>query len=186
MRCSKFRPALICLPMAAALLAACDSGVWVNRSEGVNTYTADYYVQTLAQNGTNAVLVRNGPFGPQGDEAALTALRNRYASGQYRFTLGPTASDWNGYTVVLRFGRPVGNGNPCRADLPPPTVQPGTTVLQGDYCYGDRVVSEATGYAGAVSGPNDPQYAKLVAEVVAELFQNRQRDPNGGGPSPPG
>jgi len=170
--------------LAALSLVGCGSGVWVNRSEGVNTYTADFYVQTLAQNGTNAVMIRNNPFGPQGEEAALAALRNRYASGQYRFALGPTAGDWNGYTVVLAFGPAVGVRNPC-ADQPLTGNQPGTTVLRGDYCYGDRIVSEAIGYAGTVSGPNDPQYAQLVAEVVAELFTNRQKDPNGGGPSPP-
>jgi len=171
--------------LAGALLLADCGGVWVNRSEGVNTYTADFYVQTLAQNGTNAVMVRNNPFGQQGDDAALTALRTRYAGGQYRFALGPTASDWNGYTVVLAFGPAVGVRNPCRQDQALAASQPGTTVLRGDYCYGDRIVSEAIGYAGGLSGPSDPQYAQLVSAVVAELFQNRQRDPNGGGPSPP-
>ena len=176
----------VVMSLAALLLAGCGNSVWVNRSEGVNTYTADFYVQTLAQNGTNAVMVRNNPFGPPGDDAALTALRNRYASGQYRFVLGPTATDWNGYTVVLAFGPAVGVRNPCRPDQPLAPSQAGTTVLRGDYCYGDRIVSEAIGYTGGLSGPNDPQYAQLVAAVVAELFTNRQKDPNGGGPSPPG
>jgi len=186
MRRSQLPLPLRYLVPACLLLAACDSGVWINRSEGVNTYTADYYVQTLAANGTNSIVFRNNPFGREGAEAGLAALRDRYASGQYRFALGPTASDWNGYTVVFVFGRTVGNRNPCQVDQPPAVVQSDASVLKADYCYGDRIVSEAIAYSGTIGGANDPRYGQMVAEVVAELFQNRQRDPNGGGPSPPG
>lgn len=162
---------LLSLIAGASVLAlgACD-GVAVSRSENM-TYTGAQYVQTQAQAGTNAVVVRNGPFA---DDAVLAALHDRYQSDQYRFGLGQPAG-WNGYTLVLGFGGvPVGNQNLCEnPNLPLSAPSVGRTALVGDYCYGTRLVSEATGWTGAVSGPRDPRFQNLVGDVVAELFSYR-------------
>jgi hypothetical protein len=150
----------------------------VNRSEGISTYNAETYIQSLAQNGTNGVVVLNDPFGTAGDEAIVAALRSRYSSGQYRFALGTSAPGWNGYTIVFGFGEPVGNQTQCTAaEASRTTGFSGQTLLIGDYCYGTRVVSEATGYTRALSGPEDPLLAKLAADVFAEMVINRP--PNG-------
>lgn len=173
---------LLSLIAGASVLAlgACASdGVVVNRSEDM-TYSGATYVQTQAQGGTNAVVVRNGPFA---DDAVLAALHGRYQSDQYRFGLGPTPAGWNGYTVVLGFGgAPVGNQNLCQnPNLPLSAASGGQTMLVGDYCYGTRLVSEATGWTGAVSSPDDPRFRNLVGDVVAELFSYRALHTNGHG-----
>lgn len=167
------------------VLAGCD-GAAINRSEVTPGYTGMLYVQTQAQNGTNAVLVRDAPVPP---DAVLAALRERYEGNQYRFALGPTAADWNGYTIVLGFGGPpIGTQNQCEnlnIPLQPPSA--GRTSLVGDYCYGNRLVSEVTGWTGAVSGPDDPKLRNLVGDVVAELFSYRVRPGkhgSGGGSAP--
>ena len=179
---SRTKRHLAAFAIVAACLTACDGTVFVTRSEGVSNYNADTYVQTLAQNGTNAVVVQNNPFGPAGDQAILTALQSRYSSGQYRFALGPTATDWNGYTVVLGFGQPIGNQTQCAAPNAPRAVSTsGQTILIGDYCFGNRVITEATGYTGSLTGPDDPTLGKLAAEVFAELVINRPPKSNGDG-----
>jgi hypothetical protein len=157
-------------------LGACD-GVAVNRSDNM-TYTGGLYSQSQAQGGTNAVMVRNGPFG---GDAVLDALHQRYQSDQYRFGLGPTPNGWNGYTLVLGFGgAPVGNQNLCEnPNLPLSPSSTGRTSLIGDYCYGTRLVSEASGWTGAVSGPADPRFQNLVGDVVAQLFAPRNQHGSG-------
>lgn len=171
---------LLSLIAGASILAlgACD-GVAVNRSLNM-TYTGGFYTQTQAQSGTNAVVVRNDPFP---DQAVLAALHDRYQSEQYRFGLGPTPQNWNGYTVVLGFGGPpVGNQSLCaNPSAPLAATSGGRTAVIGDYCYGNRLISEATGWTGAVSGPDDPRFKNLVGNVVAELFANHTHSVNGDG-----
>lgn len=168
------------LVVVLAGLSGCGDAVIVNRSEGVSTYNAGTYVQSLAQNGTNGVVVVNDPFGPAGDQAIVTALQARYSSSQYRFALGTTMPDWNGYTVVLGFGEPVGNQTQCTVAAQSRTTGlPGQTLVIGDYCYGTRVVSEATGYARNLRGPDDPLLGKLAAAVFAEMVINRPQNGSG-------
>ncbi len=173
------------LVVGAAVLAvaACD-GVVVNRSELGSTYSGALYAQSQAASGTNSLMVRNSPFPP---DAVLTAVRERYQGGQFRFGLGPAPQDWNGYTVVLAFGgAPVGNQNLCQnPNLPLPLATGHTTVI-ADYCYGNLLVTEASGWTSTISGPDDPRFKNLVGSVVAELFSYRfPNDPAGGGQSPP-
>ena len=166
--------------IAAVALGACD-GTVVNRSEVAGGYTGFLYTQSQAANGTNAVTVRNAPFPP---DAVVSALRSRYQGDQYRFGLGPTPADWNGYTVVLAFGgAPVGIQNLCQGpNLPLPAASSGRTVVVGDYCLGNILVSEATGSTSAVGDPQDPHFKALVGDVVAELFSYRARyDKHGSG-----
>lgn len=176
------RPLALVFAVSAVALAACDD-VTVNRSDVGGNFSGYLYAQTQAAKGTNAVVVRNAPFTP---DAVVAALRDRYTGNQYRFGLAPTPADWNGYTVVLGFGATVGNQNLCQnPNVPLAASANGRTMLVGNYCYGDRLLSEATGWTGALSGPDDPRFKDLVGGVVAELFSYRVQDPNGGGPSPP-
>jgi hypothetical protein len=48
----------------AVLTAGCSDAVVVNRSEIAPGYTGFLYVQSQAQNGVNAVVLRNSPFPP--------------------------------------------------------------------------------------------------------------------------
>lgn len=169
--------------MAASLAGCVTDGVVVNRSPVTPGYTGDLYVQSSAQNGVNSVVVRNSPVPP---EAVLDALRQRYQSNQYRFALSPNPPGWNGYTVVLSFGGPViGNETLCQnLNAPRVAVSEGTAVV-GDYCYGNRTVTEATGQSREITGPQDPILRALVGDVVAELFTNEQQPPHGGGSASP-
>jgi hypothetical protein len=159
--------------MAAVALSACD-GAFVNRSEGASVYTGYLYAQSQAAGGTNAVMVRNSPFPP---EAVVSALQDRYQSDQYRFGLGPSPVDWNGYTVVLAFGgAPVGNQNLCQnPNLPLPVAASGRTAVIAEYCVGNILVSEATGWTSAVNDPQDPRFKNLLGDIVAELFSYQAR-----------
>jgi hypothetical protein len=161
------------------VLSACDSaGVTTVRLKGGSNFSAGAYVQTGAQNGTNAVVVRNSPFPP---EAVLEALRARYQSNQYRFALG-TPPDWNGYTVVIGFGLPpVGTQSLCVNPAPPQAASPaGVVALVANYCYGDRLVTEALGRTGGIAGPDDRRFRDLIGQTIAELFASDQYADLGG------
>ena len=162
----------------ACILSACDVGVTTVRLKGGSNYSAGAYVQTGAQNGTNAVVVRNSPFPP---EAVLAALRARYQSNQYRFALG-TPAGWNGYTVVIGFGLPpVGSQNLCgNPDLPQAPSPAGVTALVANYCYGNRLVTEALGRTTGVTGPDDPRFRDLIGQTIAELFASDEYADLGG------
>lgn len=152
-------------------LAAC-GGVTTVRMIGGANYSAGRYVQTAAQNGTNAVVVRNSPFPA---EAVVAALRDRYRGNQYRFALG-TPLDWNGYTVVLAFGAPpVGSQSFCADPNLPQAASPrGVVELVANYCYGNRLVTEALSRAPELTGPNDPNFRELIGQTIAELFINQR------------
>lgn len=158
--------------VAVAMLSACSDGVTVNRSEVAGGYSGMLYTQSQAAGGTNAVVVRNDPFP---DAAVLTALRSRYQSDQYRFGLGPSPENWNGYTLVFGFGgAPIGNQNLCQnPNLPLRPTAASETSIVGDYCYGAILITEAQGWTSAVNDPNDPRFQKLVGDVTAELFAYR-------------
>ncbi len=163
------RVGLISLASAVALSACTGDGVTTVRSRGATTYSASLYVQSLAQEGTNAVVVRNSPFPA---EAVLEALRARYQGDQYRFALG-TPADWNGYTVVIGFGGPpVGNRNFCVSPDQPQPAASGGIELVADYCYGNRLVTEVQSRGPAVSGPEDPRFRELIGQSIAELLTN--------------
>ncbi|HEX9463925.1 MAG TPA: hypothetical protein VGB82_15100 [Alphaproteobacteria bacterium] len=168
------------------LVAGCSDAVMVNRSEIAAGYTGDFYVQTQAQNGVNAVVLRNSPFPP---DSVISAIQSRYQSNQYRFGPGPAPQNWNGYTVVIGFGGPtIGNQNLCQnPNLPLRLQSAGETSVIGDYCYGNILISEAQGWTGAVSGPQDPRFSKLMGAVVAELLADKRRygKHGGGGSTPP-
>jgi len=151
---------------AVLAVAACGDMVAVKRSEIAGGYTGWVWIQTLAQTGTNAVVVRNNPFP---DSVVLAALRARYSGGQYRFDLGRPA-DWNGYTVVIGFGRPgVGIGDLCRGQ---PLQPAGTneTAVTAAYCHGDVLLTEAQGWTRAITSPDDPRVEELIGGVIAELL----------------
>jgi hypothetical protein len=161
---------LVTLAAAASLLAGCDN-VTVTRSEISPGYTGSFYVQTQAQNGVNSVIVRNSPFPP---DSIIDALHARYQSGQYKFGPGPNPPDWNGYTVVLSFGGPTLGGQTLCQNLntPQASVSASQTEVVGEYCYGDRLVTEASARASTITSPQDPRFQELVGGVVAELFKN--------------
>ncbi len=168
---------------AVSMLAACSSdGVTVTRSEVSPGYTGAFYVQTQAQNGVNSVLVRNSPVPPQD---VVDALQARYQSGQYKFAPGPNPPGWNGYTVVLSFGGPtLGSQSLCQnMNAPQAGVPADRTEVVGDYCYGDREVTEASGRAPHIAGPQDPRFQELIGDVVAELLRNEEHiyEHGGGG-----
>jgi len=166
------------LVVSSLALAACSGGdVVVQRSESPTAFSGDTYVQYSAAYGANAISIYNPPFAPEATvDAVLAAARERYASGQYRFFAGPPPEDWNGYTIRIAFGRILGNSNLCaKPEQPLFPAAAGRTELLAEYCYGGILVTEARGWAPALTGPDDPHLKQVVAGMVAELFAYRPR-----------
>jgi hypothetical protein len=167
---------LAALVSLCAVLSACDQGVFVNRSEAPTAYSGGYYAWSTAAMGTNQIVVYNSPYPPeQTINSVLNAAQARYQSNQYRFFAGAPVTDWNGYTVVLAFADgPLGNRNLCNSrDQPLRPMSAGWTSIFAEYCLGPTLVTEASAYTRAVTGPDDPQFAKLVGATIAALFEYR-------------
>jgi len=166
----------LAMPTVLTLVStsACTDGVYVNRSEYGTAYSGVQYVQYSAAMGTNQIVVFNSQYPPEPTlQSILSAAQTRYRSNQYRFFVGAPPQDWNGYTILLAFADGVqGNTNLCRnRNQPLRPVSAGKTALHAEYCYGETLVVEANGYTQAVSGPDDPRFAKLVQGVVSALFE---------------
>jgi hypothetical protein len=162
------------LILAGMTLSACDDGVFVNRSESPTAYTGYFYVQSTAMMGINQVVVYNSPYAPDPTiKGVLDAAHLRYQSNQYKFFAGAPIADWNGYTVVLAFADGIqGNQNLCvNREEPLRPTKPGWTSIFAEYCLGSTLVTEANAYTKAVSGLDDPRFAKLVGGVISALFE---------------
>lgn len=46
--------------------------------------------------------------------------------------------------------------------------------LVANYCYGNRLVTEALSRAPELTGPDDPNFRELIGQTIAELFINQQ------------
>jgi hypothetical protein len=164
--------------LAGALAVPGCTGVTTQRSEGAGNPGLQLYAPDAALAGSNLTLIRNNPFAADPAGLGIVAVMNTNNPMQmYRFALTPQP-DWNGYTVVLAFGEaPIGNQNLCQnSALPPRPAPPGETALIADLCYGPQLITEVSGRAPAVGGPDDPQFAALVSGVLSDLFARRQPD----------
>ena len=160
---------------ALTWLGGC-TGVTTYRSEAAGNPNLQLEAPYAAMNGSILAIVRANPFptDPAGQTIVAVMAANSPMQ-RYRFSLAPLP-DWNGYSLVLAFGEtPVGNQSLCQNTLlPPRPTPPGETAVVADLCYGPQLITEVWGHAPAVTGPEDPQFAALISQVLSDLFALRR------------
>jgi hypothetical protein len=168
-----------------AVLSGC-GGATVYTTYYDSLYSPDEVTLAAANNPALAV-IRANPFAADRDNAAvLAAMQGVNFGPRLRFTQTPRADDRYGYKVILDFGAPSPGAIACRLGPSPAVPRPTDQLdVYAAFCVGDRLLSEASGSVGGVSGPDDPRLRRLIADLLVALTPpydpKRIGDEGGGG-----
>lgn len=165
---------LIALVSGTVLAASACSAQSIRTQEDYNRSTYDYSNFSIYHAGRDTrVVIHGNPFSMdrQAFERTVTDQMEKAHGGQATdFTTTPDETAAPDLRVVLAFNPVETVPRLCR-DMEIPTRDDTAAFrLTAAWCWGDRRDSYVDASAGAISGPNDPQFRKLVAQVMAGLF----------------
>jgi hypothetical protein len=172
---------MISLAAGLSLCACADSSI-VHHSYYNSAYTPDH-VQLAAASGTAIAVIRNDPFPTDRDNAGvLAAMQGRNFGPRMYFSQAPRPDDLYGYKVIMDFGPPsYGAGYQCQAQPTAPSAAPrtGPITVSATFCVGDRLLTDATGSISGATGPDDPNFRRLIGDIMVALTP--PYDPSRGG-----
>lgn len=175
LRGPKMRRYLLVLTFAL-LAAACTSEVRLTQQEISPSYRPGEFAYAGADRDMRVIVVGN-PFGGEQEafEWAVTIkMQGNHWGPRTNFTATPDASARNSYRIVMLFDPPVdmAPARLCRDDPStlPSINNPDTTTLFAAFCRERRSLTEIKGSVPRPSGPEDPVFGDLVAEVTNGLF----------------
>jgi hypothetical protein len=117
------------------------------------------------------VVIARDPFpGDSADAAAIAAMQHRNPGPPITFaSAGVPASAPAPYRIIVAFGAPPVSGcaAPAASTL---RMAPDRTDVSAVFCLGNRVLSEATVSGPHVQGPDDPQLARLMQDLLSALM----------------
>jgi hypothetical protein len=116
------------------------------------------------------VIARDPLPGDSADAAAIAAMQHRNPGPPITFaSAAAPASVRAPYRIIIAFGTPPVSGcaTPAASDL---RMGPGRTDVSAAFCLGTRVLSEATASGPRVQGPDDPQLARLMQDLLSALM----------------
>lgn len=179
------------LVMAVLFLAsACSMDVRLTQQEVSPSYKAGEFAYAGAGRDMRVVVVGN-PFG--GDQATFGGVVTDRMQGNHwgprtHFTTTPNETARSSYRVVMLFDPPrtlVGM-RLCRVEGSSlPTVRTGDEIiLFAAFCRGNESMTEIKGRIAGATGPEDPVFGDLIAQVTNALFppDRRFEDDHGGCP----
>jgi hypothetical protein len=162
--------AMVALGTALGLCACADTSI-VHRSYYDSAYSPDH-VMLAAASGTALAVIRNDPFPTDRDNAGvLAAMQGRNIGPRIYFSQTPQPDDLYGYKVVMSFGGDLDYRTQCTASPTPPSPTPpgGPISVNAAFCVGDRLLTDATGSIGRASGPDDPNFHRLIGDMIVAL-----------------
>lgn len=171
-------------------VSACASDVRLTQQEISPSYKAGEFAYAGADRDLQVIVVGN-PF--DGDKATFDKAVTDYMQGNHwgprtNFTTMPGASARKSYRVVMLFDPPktlVGM-RLCREEPSslPTEENEGRIVVFAAFCRGGESLTEIKGRIEGASGPGDPVFGDLVAQVTNALFPPDRRfgDDRGGCP----
>ena len=142
-----------------------------------NSYYASLYepaqVRFAAAVGPTLAVIRDNPFlSDAGNERVLAAMPGQTFAARMVFSQTPRADDRYGYKVVLNFGSSLyGTRDACQAGPTPParTPPPGRITASAAFCIGDALLSDAQGSVQGATGPDDPNFRRLIGDLLIAL-----------------
>jgi hypothetical protein len=151
-----------------AALAACADGVAVRNQ----VYVSDMRTHLSAASAyPMPVVILNEPFADdRGGAQVIAAMQKGQGSVSPRQNFAALPAGQS-YRVVLTFnGAPTG-GNSCAGSMlsPPPSVAD-RIAIHATFCLGTKLLSEVTAAAAPIASPQDPQFARLMTDVLSGLF----------------
>lgn len=184
------RSALMVTAILFILSACAASGVRLTQQEVSPSYKAGEFAYAGGGRDMRVMVVGN-PF--DGDQASFGKAVTDYMQGNHwgprtHFTTMPGSSAREVYRVVMLFQPPrtlVGM-RLCREEALslPSESGGGEIVLFAAFCRGNESLTEIKGRIKEASGPGDPNFGDLVAQVTNALFppDRRFEDDHGGCP----
>lgn len=150
---------------AAALLAACQGDVATQSY----AYRQDVpgHEQYAAAIGPTQVAVYNSPY-PNDD--VIAAMQGRTPGPQMTFTAKPDAAAT--YRVVLVFGEShEAPSTYCGAQAVTAGPSPsGRLTVTAAFCAGPSILSDAVARTGAIPSAHDPEFARLMTDLLSSLL----------------
>jgi hypothetical protein len=142
-----------------------------------------------SRNGAIRVEVAGDMLGVPRDEFA-TRVVSEMRAGYYRkdktmFSAQPSQETDPRYKIVMMFSpaTPVSPNDLCLgSNLQTSARQAGDSLtLLASFCSGTLAISEVRGTVGQVAGIQDPNFSRLVREVIWYLFPRYDNRRDGGG-----
>ncbi len=142
-----------------------------------NNYYASLYepaqVRFAAAVGPTLAVIRDNPFpSDAGNQGVLAAMQGQTFAARMVFSQTARPDDRYGYKVVLNFGSSLyGTSGQCQAPPTPPARTPpaGRIAASAAFCIGDQLLSDAHGAVQAATGPDDPNFRRLVGDLLVAL-----------------
>ena len=160
------------LAIAAAAAATACGGPTVYTSYYASLYEPAQ-VRFAASVGPTLAVIRDNPFpSDSGNERVLAAMQGQTFAAKLAFTQTARADDRYGYKVVLNFGPSLyGSEAVCSVPPTPPARTPptGRIAATAAFCVGDRLMSDSQGAVDGASGPDDPDFRRLVSDLLVAL-----------------
>lgn len=159
---------------ALLLLAGCAAGVATITHDDLAPFYSPQVVNYTAQNGEFPTAIYGNPFGSGADRALLEGMR---IPGDFTpAVLKPIAKGeprTDGHFVFIFDAELAPGGRAaCKA---PEKVKLGTSraqiQLQGAFCYGDEMASEALLTTARPSRPDDPRFRAEMDQFLAILLK---------------
>jgi hypothetical protein len=170
-------------------LAACDSVVVYEPlySQRYSDGMFDY----AGRNGEMNLDVIGNPFGSSNFvQIVADDMYGATRGAPVKFTPQPQGPGSAPFHVVMAFNPPPGatSDEACARRVSPTTGTNGVVLVLAAFCSGDVVMTEATGRAGNIAGPDDPRFRSLVRQVALALippYDRRNIGVGGQGGTPP-
>jgi hypothetical protein len=142
-----------------------------------NSYYASLYepaqVRFAASVGPTLAVIRDNPFpNDTGNERVLAAMQGQTFAAKLVFSQTARPDDRYGYKVMLNFGPSLyGTEGACQLPPTPPARTPptGRIAASAAFCVGDHLLSDAQGAVQAASGPDDPDFRRLIGDLLVAL-----------------
>lgn len=162
--------------LLSALVTACGGNVRLTQQEVSPVYKASEFAYAGAGRDLRVVVAGN-PFGgaqAEFDHAVTGYMQGNHWGQPTNFTTTPGETARETYHVVMLFNPPktFPGMRLCRekpADLPSGTRENGI-VLFAAFCRRNESLTEIKGRIDGATGPGDPIFGDLVAQVTNGLF----------------
>lgn len=161
---------------AAFALAGCFAGMSTITNADVAPGYSPQFVNYAARSGEFPTAIYGNPFGADADAQLLSDM---WTPGDYtkaKLTAIPKGEERRDGHLVFLFDPEIAPGGQVACRTPESVRRKpasGSLKLQGAFCYGDEMISEAVLDVRRPQSPDDPNFHQAMNQFLAILFLPR-------------
>jgi hypothetical protein len=168
------RRSLIALVLAGAAASCANTGVVLSPASYYGAYSPSALSYSATSGGILVQVVGN-PFDvPQADlERAVTgAMTGSHFGPAVDFVTARSDGFRSPYRIVMVFDSAQGytEGKLCRESGPFETGAGEIVKVQAALCAGETALTGVSGRVAQVTGPDDPQFRRLISQITMNLL----------------